>query len=108
MRYDPSGDMAGDESDHSPEKDAIVGLDHCPWIRLDSRMMDQRAVLRVKYKVLPSGEKVGAPSLAGFEIMPGEKISGVGKDWFAESANDIQANRHIKIALDHPRDISFS
>src|SRR6202789_4155097 len=34
------------------------------------------AVLRVKKSVLPSGAKVGEPSLAGPEITPGAKICG--------------------------------
>ena len=33
---------------------------------------------RSKYSVRPSGEKVGAPSLAGPEMTPGSKIAGAG------------------------------
>jgi hypothetical protein len=37
--------------------------------------MDHREELRVKNRVFPSGEKVGEPSLAGPEMMPGANIS---------------------------------
>jgi hypothetical protein len=78
--YDPSGDMAGDESGQTPENDASFGFDHSLAERCDSRITVQCAVLRVKKSVLPSGEKVGAPSLSGPEITPGAKISGCGED----------------------------
>ena len=48
IRYEPSGAIAGDESDHSPEKEATVGFDHWPRTFFDSRMIDHFAVLRVK------------------------------------------------------------
>src|SRR6185312_5030355 len=76
--YEPSGDIAGDESGHSPEKAASSGRPHCPLRRCDSRMTVQCAALRVKKSVLPSGEKVGEPSLAGPEITPGANTSGAG------------------------------
>src|SRR5271156_4010387 len=44
----PSGDMAGDESGHSPEKDARTGLVHWPSTLCDSRITVQLAVERVK------------------------------------------------------------
>ena len=75
---EPSGDIAGDESGHSPEKAASSGWPHCPLVRCDSRMTVHRAALRVKKSVLPSGEKVGEPSLAGPEITPGANTSGAG------------------------------
>src|SRR5271156_1113411 len=77
-RYEPSGAIPGDESDHSPEKGATSGSDHLPSLLWDSRMTPHPVVLRVKYSVFPSGEKVGDPSFAGPEITPGEKISGAG------------------------------
>jgi hypothetical protein len=46
----------------------------------DSTITVQCAALRVKKSVLPSGENVGAPSLAGPEISPGAKIFGSGRE----------------------------
>jgi hypothetical protein len=69
-----------EESGHSPENGATTGWLHAPsdcmWY---STMMLQFAACRVKKIVLPSGEKVGAPSLAGPETTPGAKICGSGR-----------------------------
>ena len=77
---EPSGDIAGDESGHSPEKGARVGRDQWPSTLCDSTIAVHCAVVRVKKRVLPSGEKVGAPSLAGPDISPGAKICGAGAE----------------------------
>lgn len=83
----PSGDISGDESDHSPEMGASVGRDHFPWTLRDSTITDQFAAMRVKKIVLPSGEKVGEPSFAGPETRPGAKTCGVGADEINSSAS---------------------
>src|SRR5277367_4949578 len=41
IRYEPSGDMAGAESGHSPEKGASVGCDHSQLTLCDSRIAPQ-------------------------------------------------------------------
>src|ERR1700722_17569559 len=55
-RNDPSGENPGEESRHSPENEATTGSDHFPPLYRESRITPQAAVLRVKYKVFPSGE----------------------------------------------------
>lgn len=88
MMYDPSGDIAGEESGHTPENDASTGFDQPSLILCDSSMTVQCAALRVKKSVFPSGEKVGEPSPPGPEITPGAKMCGVG---FRRSAFGVEA-----------------
>jgi hypothetical protein len=78
IMQEPSGAHVGELSYHSPENGATVGRDQFPLLQCDSMIIDSIPFgpLRVKYRVVPSGLNVGAPSLAGPEMTPGEKISG--------------------------------
>src|SRR6202034_3327984 len=100
--------MAGEESDHSPENGDSAGRDQWPFTLCDSTITVQCVAVRVKKSVLPSGENVGEPSLAGPEISPGANIcasvvdtvgAGTG-DWpYARGAKNVRASREQVVVL---------
>src|ERR1700761_45807 len=90
--YFPSGVHAGEESGHCPENGATTGSLHRPLVMCDSRITVQCAALRVKKSVEPSGEKVGVPSFAGPEIIPGAKICSFGTVALSCAATEAAAS----------------
>src|SRR5581483_2789507 len=83
---EPSGAIAGCDSEYLPENDAVRGSDQAPFARSDSMItLDPPGVVRVKNMVSPRGVNVGEPALAMPEISPGANIVGAERFAWAEA-----------------------
>jgi hypothetical protein len=69
--------MAGSKSPHCPEKGAISGVDHLPFSKVDTTIIEAELFPRVKKTVFSSGEKAGERSSAGPEKTPGANNCGL-------------------------------